>query len=157
VRVWLGLVALVAVRPLAGQDSTITRPAPSHVVAADTTTHHPQPFGYFARSLLIPGWGQAALDRKLTGGLFIAFEGLAISMALKTGSELQYLTVADTATATHHRAERQDWLVLIGFNHLFSALEAYVSAHLIDFPRGLGLKALPGGRTGLGYTVKLPH
>jgi hypothetical protein len=144
-------VALTAtVAPLAAQSGA----APP---LADSVVHRGAPFSYFGRSLLIPGWGQAALDRKLTGGLFIAFEGLAISMAMKTGSELQYLSVADTATAAHRRAERQDWIVLIAFNHLFSALEAYVSAHLIDFPRDLGLKLLPGGRTGFGFTVKLPH
>ena len=56
-------------------------------------------------------------------------------MALKTSDELRYLDRADTVTAASRRGERQDWIVLLAFNHLFSALEAYVSAHLIDFPR----------------------
>ncbi len=124
---------------------------------SDTLRHRSAPLGYFFRSLVVPGWGQAALDRKLTGGLFVAFEGLAISMAMKTATELRYLDRADTTTAAFRRGERQDWIVLIVFNHLFSALEAYVSAHLIDFPRDLHLRALPGARPGLGVTISIPH
>ena len=31
------------------------------------------------------------------------------------------------------------------FNHLFSGAEAYVSAHLRDFPPDLKVRAFPGG------------
>lgn len=124
----------------------------------DAVLHRPGPFHYFFESLILPGWGQASLGRKLTGGLFLGFDGLAISMAMKADNELHYLDVSgDSATSRARRAERQDWLVLIGFNHLFSALEAFVSAHLIDFPRDLHLRALPGPRPGLGVTIGLPH
>jgi hypothetical protein len=136
------------------------QPAPtpaSIAVPPDSIAHRPGPFSYFFRSLAIPGWGQASLDRKLTGGLFVAFEGLAISMALKTSNELRFLDRADTAAASSRRAERQDWIVLIAFNHLFSAMEAYVSAHLLDFPADLHMQALPGGRTGVLLTLPLWH
>lgn len=136
------------------------RPAglPAPEAAADTVPHRPGAFHYFFQSLILPGWGQASLGRKLTGGLFLGFDGLAISMAMKADNEMHYLDVSgDSATAAARRAERQDWLVLIGFNHLFSALEAFVSAHLIDFPRDLHLRALPGRRPGLGVTIGLPH
>lgn len=148
-------VALVATlgTPSAAQIG-IPHPAP---VDTDSSHHRPSPLGYFFRSLAIPGWGQASLDRKLTGGLFVAFEGLAISMAMKTGTELHYLDRADSATAVARRAERQDWFVLLAFNHLFSALEAYVSAHLIDFPRDLHLRVVPGSRPGIGVTIGVPH
>jgi len=140
----------------------VTSPAqvgvgPRPVVPSDTSRHQPAPLNYFFRSLAIPGWGQASLDRKLTGGLFVAFEGLAVSMAMKTGMELRYLDQTDTASATLRRAERQDWIVLIVFNHLFSALEAYVSAHLIDFPHDLHLRTFPGPRPGVGVMIGLPH
>lgn len=149
----LGFMLLVAGAVAAsGQVQPVAPP-----VAPDSLTHRPGPFTYFFRSLAIPGWGQASLDRKLTGGLFVAFEGLAISMALKTSNELRFLDRADTATASLRRAERQDWIVLIAFNHLFSALEAYVSAHLIDFPVDLHMRALPGGRTGILFTLPLSH
>ena len=43
--------------------------------------------------------------------------------------------------------------MLLGFNHLFAGLEAYVSAHLTDFPRDLQLQAVPGG---VGASVSIP-
>jgi hypothetical protein len=151
----LVLLLAGAARHLAAQgvaDSTPSR----GITPAETGLRH-SPMHYFLLSGLVPGWGQAVLDRKLTGALFIGFEGLAISMALKTGSELQFLDRADTATARARHAEKQDWLVLIGFNHLFSALEAYVSAHLIDFPPDLKIRILPGGRTGIGFSIGGHH
>jgi hypothetical protein len=42
--------------------------------------------------------------------------------------------------------------VLLAFNHLFAGLEAYVSAHLADFPGDLRFEALPGG-AGAGITI----
>lgn len=124
---------------------------------SDSVVHRPPALHYFFRSLLIPGWGQASLDRKLTGGLFLGFEGLAIGMTLKASAELHFLDRVDTATARSRRAERQDWIVLIAFNHLFAGLEAYVSAHLVDFPRDLHIRAIPGRRPGIGITLPIPH
>jgi hypothetical protein len=43
--------------------------------------------------------------------------------------------------------------VLLGFNHLFAGLEAYVSAHLADFPGDLRFEAVPGG---VGAAMSLP-
>lgn len=156
------LLALVLAVTVAGsgfaQGAADSRPAPVRT-AGDTAAHRPAPLNYFFRSLLIPGWGQASLDRKLTGALFIAFEGLAAGMALKANAELHYLDRTDSVTAASRRSERQDWIVLVVFNHLFSALEAYVSAHLFDFPPDLRVRALPlpGRRTGFGMTVGLPY
>ena len=45
----------------------------------------------FWRSLLLPGWGQAKLNRKLTGALFVAWEGVTLGMSIKTSHELSYL------------------------------------------------------------------
>ena len=126
-------------------------------VPADSIAHRPAPLNFFFRSLVIPGWGQASLDRKLTGGLFVAFEGLSWSMMLKSNIEQRFLDRADTNTAKARQAERQDWIALIVFNHLFSALEAYVSAHLLDFPADLHVRSLPGGRAGITFNIKMPH
>ena len=41
------------------------------------------------------------------------------------------------------------------FNHLMSGLEAYVSAHLYDFPADLQLRALPNGGMQAGVTLPL--
>ena len=109
------------------------------------------------RSLLVPGWGQAALDRKLSGGLFVAFEGVAVAMALKANHEMRYLDRTGSERLEQKRAERGDWLFLIAVNHLFAGMEAYVSANLYDFPGELQARVLPGGRRGLGLTLPIPR
>lgn len=153
----LGL--LLAASPLGAQDSAaVVRPARRIPVAvADSAQGRPKPLNYFFRSLLIPGWGQASLDRKLTGGIFMAFEGIAVGMALKSHYELRYLERTNSERVAGKRSERQDWLFLIGVNHLFSALEAFVSANLYDFPGDLSARPLPYGRTGFGMTLPIPR
>jgi hypothetical protein len=117
------------------------------------TVHQLKPLPAFFQSLAVPGWAQSKLDRKLTGSLFVVWEGVTLGMFLKAGGEVRYLqrTGADSTRLDAKRRERQDWLVLLGFNHLFSGLEAYVSSQLQDFPgdvrfrpapRGYGLEAL---------------
>jgi hypothetical protein len=129
-------------------------PPSSPAAVADTAKRQfISPFNALWRSLLIPGWGQARLNRKLAGGVFIAWEGVTLGMSLKTASELRYLRRTASARADDKRQEHEDWLVLLGFNHLFAALEAYVSAHLADFPGDLRFEALPGG---IGAAVSVP-
>jgi hypothetical protein len=129
-------------------------PPPSHPAAVDTAKRQfISPFNALWRSLLIPGWGQARLNRKLAGGVFVAWEGVTLGMSLKTASELRYLRRTASARADDKRQEHEDWLVLLAFNHLFAALEAYVSAHLADFPGDLRFEALPGG---IGAAVSVP-
>jgi hypothetical protein len=147
-RLFRVLVLLAAIAPAVGAQ------APA---ASDSAPRRPKPLGYFARSLLVPGWGQAALDRKVTGGIFVAFEGIALGMTLKAGTELRYLQQTNSDLVKAKRAERQDWIVLMVMNHLFSGLEAYVSANLFEFPADLRMRALPGGRTGIGVTFPVHH
>jgi hypothetical protein len=101
----------------------------------------------FFMSLLVPGWGQARLDRKLTAGLFVMFEGISVGMTMKTIRELHYLerTSADTSLLRSKRTQRQDWLFLWGFNHLFSGLESFVASELHTFPTDVHLRAIPQG------------
>jgi len=152
-RVFTGALALCClVVPLQAQ--AVPAPLPPAVVGAAS---RPSPLNYFARSLILPGWGQASLDRKLTGGIFIAFEGVALAMALKAHHELRYLERTGSARIEDKRAERQDWFFLVAFNHLFSGLEAYVSASLFDFPGDLRMRPMGDGRTGVGMTLPWPR
>lgn len=112
------------------------------------------PTGAFLRSLVLPGWGQARLGRNVTGGLFLGFEGLAAAMVWKTYWQLDFARTRGKYVASH-KQEREDWLVLLGFNHLMAGAEAYVSAHLWDFPAALKMQALPGGGVGVGVQVPL--
>jgi hypothetical protein len=110
------------------------------------------PGNAFLRSLVVPGWGQARLDRNVTAGVFIAFEGIALTMVWKSSWQLDYAQARGKLVHAHTQ-EQQDWITLLIFNHLISAAEAYVSAHLYDFPAGLKMQTLPGGRTGVGLSV----
>jgi len=113
------------------------------------------PMGAFFRSLTIPGWGQARLDRRLTGGIFLAFEGISLGMAIKADRELAYLKSRDEPQEAidDKRQEREDWITLIVFNHLFAALDAFVGSHLYDFPEDVKLRAAPSG---FGAIVSIP-
>lgn len=112
------------------------------------------PGGAFLRSLVIPGWGQARLGRNVTGGLFLLFEGIAGAMVWKAEWQLEWARTRDKFVASH-RQEREDWIVLLVFNHLLAATEAYVSALLYDFPAALKAQPLPGGGTGVGVVIPL--
>jgi hypothetical protein len=126
---------------------------PAATPPTDTTRQQISPLNAFWRSFLLPGWGQARLNRKLTAGLFLAWEGVALGMSLKTRRELDRLRRTNSQRGDSKRQEHEDWLVLLGFNHLLAGLEAYVSAHLADFPGDLRVEALPGG---VGAGVSLP-
>ena len=107
-----------------------------------------KPLPAFFHSLLIPGWAQSKLDRKLTAALFVTWEGLTLGMALKADGEVKYLrrTYPDSSARLIDKAkERQDWLILLAFNHLFAGLEAFVSSQLQDFPADVKLRAAPRG------------
>jgi hypothetical protein len=68
---------------------------------------------------------------------------------------LAYLRRTGSTSVSSKKQERQDWLVLLAFNHLFSAIEGYVSSHLWDFPEDLEVTAapVPGG---IGASVRIP-
>ena len=148
---WL-LVVAGSARDLQAQ---VAAPPRRPTAAADSTSRqYISPFNALWRSLLIPGWGQARLNRKLAGGIFVAWEGVTLGMSLKTSSELRYLRRTASARANDKRQEHEDWLVLLAFNHLFAGLDAYVSAHLADFPGDLRFEALPGG-AGVGFSLPM--
>jgi hypothetical protein len=130
-------------------------PETAAAVPPDSAVFRPiSPLNALWRSFLLPGWGQARLNRKLTGGIFIAWEGVTLGMSLKTRHELAFLRRTGSARADAKRREHEDWIVLLAFNHLFAGLEAYVGAHLADFPGDLRITAVPGG-FGASMTVPL--
>ncbi|MDH5643788.1 MAG: hypothetical protein OEY63_06260, partial [Gemmatimonadota bacterium] len=97
------------------------------------------------------------------GAFFVAFEGLAFAMSLKSKHQLAYLeAVMDAEDANSvelvdlKRQEFQDWAVVLAFNHLVAAAEAYVSAYLWDFPANLIVRNLPGGNMAVGMNLALP-
>ena len=107
------------------------------------------------RSFLLPGWGQATYGRKVTAGVMMAFEGLSVGMLLKIKSDERYIQETNSGKLKDKHQQEQDWITLIVFDHLMSGLEAYVSAHLYDFPGDLQMQALPNGGMGVGVTLPL--
>ena len=160
------LALLLTVCPsnrLASQQPDTSRPAPPIVTTGATvvptdTAHRIRPMGAFLRSFILPGWGQAATGRRVTGAMFAAWEGVTAMMTLKAQSEYHYLKETNWPNIGAKRQEVQDWLVLWIFNHFFSGAEAFVSAHLQDFPKDLKIRAFPerGRGRGLGVGVSLP-
>lgn len=147
----IALALLLSVIPsfrLVAQDTT-------HIVLPADTMPPPGvgPMGAFWRSFLLPGWGQAVTNRHTTGAAFVAWEGVTAMMTLKAQQEANYFKAIGSPNLQLKRQEVQDWLVLWIFNHLFSGAEAYVSAHLMDFPPDLEVRAFPRG---IGVSVSLP-
>jgi hypothetical protein len=153
-RVWLVPLLLILGGTLPALHAQAAPPPRRPAVTSDTLTRqYISPMNALWRSLLLPGWGQARLNRKLAAGIFIAWEGVTLGMSLKTRRELGYLRRTSSGRADSKRQEHEDWVVLLAFNHLFAGLEAYISAHLADFPGDLRLRAVPGG---VGAAVSLP-
>jgi hypothetical protein len=140
------------------QDSAAAQRGAGAAIRPDTLSHRfISPFNALWRSMLIPGWGQARLNRKLAGGMFVAWESVTLGMSLKTRHELSYLRRNGSARANDKRQEHEDWIVLLAFNHLFAGLEAFVSAHLADFPGDLRFEAVPGGAgAAISIPIRLP-
>jgi hypothetical protein len=155
VSAWRFLIPLLIIGVSAVDLQGQAAPPPRRPIAAPDTLarRYISPLNALWRSMLLPGWGQARLNRKLTGGIFIGWEAVTLGMTLKTRSELRYLRRVQSGRADDKRQEHEDWVVLLAFNHLFSGLEAYVSAHLADFPGDLRFQAVPGG---VGASVSLP-
>lgn len=134
-------------------------PAPVKASAEDSTAAHRdsvllagppvRPKTALLRSLAIPGWGQASLDRGTAGATYFALEAGSIAMLLFAKQELAvakraardsvFLTDSTfgpppelAARVRLRRLQVEDWAALIFFTHLFSAADAFVSAHLWD-------------------------
>lgn len=146
-RMAIALILVTACAP-----DRLTAQIDSTRVVAPDTSHQVKPINAFWRSLLLPGWGQAVTGRQVTGAVFAAWEGVTIMMTVKARSEATYLQRVHAPNVSSKRQEVQDWAVLWAFNHLFSGAEAFVSAHLIDFPKDLKIQAVPGG---VGVSIPL--
>jgi hypothetical protein len=157
----MAVVLLLSGTPrLASAQDSAAAPVPSaaaapsaSTAAADSARRYIKPMSAFWRSLLIPGWGQAKLGRRLSGGVFVAVEGLSLGMVMNTTLTLNYYESINSGKAAQVKQQQQDWIVILVANHLLSAMEAYVSSHLWDFPGDLQVQALPHGASA---TLSLP-
>lgn len=133
------------------------RPDPSDTIPVPHFRQEPpvSPLGAMWRSLLLPGWGQSILGRRVTGAVFVFWEGLTLTMTVKSIHQLDHLkrTDADPEKIEGKKGEIEDWAVLLVFNHLLAAAEAFVAAELWDFPAELESRTLPSGDVGAGVNL----
>lgn len=115
------------------------------------------PFGALWRSMLVPGWGQSILGRRVTGAVLVVWEGVALTMTVKAAHQLSYAEETNAVTIAAKRQEVQDWAVLLAFNHLLAGIEAFVSANLWDFPGELHGQPLSQDRVGVGLSLPIGH
>jgi len=177
----LTLLALAVVLALPGPAGAQARPDTAAASPADTAGISPG--GAFVRSLLVPGWGHAAVGAYDRGAFYFLTAGGTGWMLAKTAtflsaaedreelvraqvaSELRRagttdpdsLTslvdaderVEDAAELVEIRSQQmEDWTAFGIFWLFLNAADAFVSAHLRDFPTPLGIEALPTGRPG---------
>jgi hypothetical protein len=90
----------------------------------------------------------------MVGALFVTFEGVAAMMTIKTMGEADHFREINSTLLDSKKQEVEDWVVLWVFNHLISGAEAFVSAHLRDFPPDLKLRGIPSG---LAVSVPMPR
>ena len=114
------------------------------------------PLGALWRSMLVPGWGQAVLGRRVTGTAFVFWEGVTVTMTLKAMHQRNYMERTGSNNVEDKKQEIQDWAVLWGFNHLLAGAEAFVAALLWDFPVELETGLSPTGEVlvGVKYNFK---
>ena len=163
------LLALAPAARLHAQDSLPPRPEPvivvSDSVVRDTAGAEPlgvrpvSPGGALLRSIILPGWGQAKLGRKLPAVFFLAVEGVSLGMVLKTNCELPVPACAsDPGAASTKTREREDWLVIMAVNHLISGARGLRLRPPLGLPRrpGAQARARRRRRRSVSFPVRVP-
>jgi len=140
---WRGAAAaallLAAAVPVHAQEGAEADTARSPVLegqqaAVDTTGPPVSPLGAFARSLVLPGWGQAAAGRPGRGAFYFGMEAVSMFMVFKTQAKLEAARAGgDTALANARTEQREDWIALSVFWALFSGVDAWVSTQFWDY------------------------
>jgi hypothetical protein len=158
------LTALPAVPPLQAQQT------PAQITPDPATAPAPplSPRRAFLYSLAVPGYSQSVLGRPRATAIFLTAEAVALVMIRESSANLSAarrmrdsipVAFVDPATGAsrvswapgfsedHIRSRQQqveDWLAMLVANHLFSAVDAFVAAHLWDVPIELATRRRNG-------------
>ena len=157
-------------------DSTVSALLP---IAASVT-----PGGAFLRAVLVPGWGHVSIGANARAGVYFAITRRRISEAMSRANFREILlrehlntqgvtdpdqikgalesdaTLADLKRLRESRGDQQEDLVAFGLFLLFlSGADAFVSAHLKDFPDPIAIEGGPtnDGRLEIGLRLRLPN
>jgi hypothetical protein len=151
----------------------------------------PSPLGAFLRAIAIPSWGHGSIGSHHRGAFYMAAEGGAAWMLLRTGArrssaretlqvrevvvraelvaagvpeeELDDAVVADPRVVDAQNlvdareGQFEDWAALGIFLVLLSGADAFVSAHLQDFPDPIDVQVgpTPDGGVEVGARVRV--
>jgi hypothetical protein len=146
--------------------------------AGDSLSRPPiSPRSAFLRSLALPGWGQAKLDRGIAGGLFATADAISLAMVIQSRRSLAQAkrlkgdsvivgyqnaspstgnpgtpVYAPASVGGRVRARRQHWTALLIFTHLLAGADAFIAAHLWDLPTEVSMRS-DGRSAGLAARV----
>jgi len=169
--------------PTAAQE----RPPRPTIVVAPPVPDVPSPTGAFLRSLVVPGWGHAAIGSYGRASFYVAAasgtayalirtrlrlsearerlalrEGLlrdALAAEGVTGPELDARLDANPGLVDARglvgarESQQEDWVALAIFLTLLGGADAYVSAHLANFPEPIQVGAVPGPTGGVELRI----
>jgi hypothetical protein len=97
-----------------------------------------------------------ARDSTVTAYQFDPLTGLLVRDP-ETGAPVVASRAGDLFTEALIPARKrhvEDWAAIIVFNHLLAGADALVASHLWDVPVQVGINSMPGGRVGVGGTIK---
>lgn len=142
------LAAVAAGAPVVAQEGppadTAQAEGEDAVVTPDGEGGPPvSPLGALARSFVLPGWGQVAVDRPGRGAVYFTAEAASLFMVFKTHARLQAARrgardagvgpEGEDPLVESRTRQREDWIVLSVFLALMSGVDAWIGAHLHDF------------------------
>jgi hypothetical protein len=127
---------------------------------ADSARTGVRPLAALARSIVVPGWGQASVGKPVRGAFYFAAEAGSLFMVVKSQQKLDAARravdagQADSALVRSRVSQREDWIVLSAFWALLSGVDAWVSANLSDFQQPL--TPPPDGSAGAAVQIRIP-
>lgn len=128
------LPATLSGQETAGDTARSPVMAAGQQAAGDTAGPPVSPLGAFARSVVLPGWGQAAVGRPGRGAFYFGMEAVSMFMVFKTHAKLEAARAGgDTALVSARTQQREDWIALAVFWALFSGADAWVSTQFWDY------------------------
>ena len=156
------LAPAVATAQRADSATAAVKPAPRAVRDSSRIITGPpiSPKRALLYSLLIPGLGQAKLDRPNAGALYVMVEAVSLAMAHKSSRSVQAAEQAEDSIIVRYnppttvggdpvpvyelsqlkarvrsrKTQVEDWMAVLIFNHFFSGADAFVAAQLWDLP-----------------------
>jgi len=179
IAVWIAVLLPLggAAVDLHAQDPVVadTLPAPAVEAVDEDVVAEISPAGAFLRSLVLPGWGQAAVGAPVRGTVYFSIGAGSFWMLGKSRVRLADVRASERFIREDERLESierdalleglaplrrsrqdqvEDWATFAVFTVLLSAADALVSAYLADFDAHIGVG--PGGEAALRLELTVP-